>query len=249
MNHGARMRMLIKNYVEAKLEGPKSGFDIIPVNDDSFEEFYICLKPTTGLYRDQYQILHMKTTYGANNEYQYPMNAPYIKFITNVYHTNISSSGSICLDILKDPSKWQPTYDFIQIIYNIILLYQEPNTNSPFNAQASREYSECRSLFKQLHCKDMSVEEVSKCEEKAFALHKEKCDRYAGDSSKQYAKWFPQIVGEDYNEEQKTNFKTLKDDLDAREARKQEADKAKKASASTKKIPAWKLKQQKNKKS
>ena len=93
----------------------------------------------------------------------------------------------------------------------------------------------------------MSVEEMSMCEEKAFALYKEKCDKHAGDSFKQYAKWFPQIVGKDYTEEQKANFKELKDDLDAREARKREAEKAKKASA-PKKIPAWKLKQQKNKK-
>jgi ubiquitin-protein ligase len=195
-----RMRMLLSNYISAKKEGVNEGFDIQQITEDNFEHFYILFKPKSGLYKDQHQILEMKTVYGNGVSYKYPLHAPLIKFVTNVYHTNISKSGSICLDILKDKTKWMPTYDFAQIIYNIMLLYQEPNNSSPFNGEASRSYVDCEKVFNKLKHKHMSLEEEEKLKDKCFDTFKCKADTYAKKNNlKNFTKWFPQIEGKEHD--------------------------------------------------
>jgi ubiquitin-protein ligase len=221
-----RALMLINNFISAKAAGKKAGFDIAQVNEDSFEDYYILFKPNSGIYRDQLQIINMKTTYGSDTVYQYPFKAPLIKFLTKVYHTNISVGGSICLDILKDGNKWMPTYDFEQIIYNIMLLYMQPNTSSPFNAVASREYSECHKVFKSRTYKGIPLEDEDALEIQCFEPYKHRADNYANSDLTKYAKWFPQIVGKTHSQEYNDNIQSMIDDIQARKDKKDAASKA-----------------------
>jgi ubiquitin-protein ligase len=36
---------------------------------------------------------------------KYPLKAPRVQFLTRIFHPNISTSGEICLDVLRD-EKW-----------------------------------------------------------------------------------------------------------------------------------------------
>jgi len=71
---------------------------------------------------------------------EYPNKAPKVRFITKMYHPNIYTDGSICLDILQN--QWSPIYDISAILTSIQSLLNDPNPNSPANSEAARLYVE-----------------------------------------------------------------------------------------------------------
>ena len=55
-----------------------------------------------------------------------------------MFHPNIYTNGSICLDILQH--NWSPIYDVCAILTSIQSLLTDPNPNSPANVQAAKLY-------------------------------------------------------------------------------------------------------------
>lgn len=68
----------------------------------------------------------------------YPFKAPKVKFDTKLYHPNISSDGSICLDILK--KEWSPILTISKVLLSICSLLSDANPDDPLNADAARLY-------------------------------------------------------------------------------------------------------------
>lgn len=60
----------------------------------------------------------------------FPISGPIIKFITKIYHCNISDNGDICLNIIKywDPKKWDRNKTMDSIFKSIydMLIVQNP---------------------------------------------------------------------------------------------------------------------------
>lgn len=189
-----RMKLLLENYLEAKINGQKEGYDIKLVNPDIYEAYYIMFKPKAGLYKDQTHILEMKTSYGDNVKYSYPIHAPKIVFLTKIFHSNISSEGSICLDFLKEESKWTPTANFSSIITNILLLLDTPNPSSPLNSEAAKKYSECQKIFNSVKTNHLSVEKMEAYKSECFESFISLSNNISNANNLQnYVKWFPQL--------------------------------------------------------
>lgn len=77
----------------------------------------------------------------------YPFKPPKARFITPVWHPNISSaSGYICLDLLRE-DKWAPALSMKNLLTSIkaLLILAEPN--DPQDAVVASQYVQNRQLF------------------------------------------------------------------------------------------------------
>lgn len=87
----------------------------------------------------------LKFTLEFNVGGNYPFSPPDVKFLTKSFHPNIDTSGTICVDILKE--RWSAVQTFETVILSIVTLLNDPNCDSPLNQEASREYQENRAKY------------------------------------------------------------------------------------------------------
>lgn len=76
---------------------------------------------------------------------EYPYKAPKMWFETKVYHPNIASDGTICIDILKD--QWSAALRLTTVFLSLSSLLANPNPNDPLVPEIANEFRSDRERY------------------------------------------------------------------------------------------------------
>ena len=102
-----------------------------PINDDDlFHWEASILDPDESPYEGG--IFHLKMNFPT----EFPFKPPVCYFTTKIYHPNISSNGSISLDVLMD--QWNPFLLYDKILISISSLLTDPNPDDFINSEAAK---------------------------------------------------------------------------------------------------------------
>jgi len=135
-----RIQREFREVVKSK-EIAESGVQLELVNDDLTElAGQVAGPPDTPYAGGKYKLeIKIPDTY--------PFNPPKVRFITKIWHPNISSvTGAICLDILKD--QWAAAMTLRTVLLSIQALLAAPEPDDPQDAVVARQYQENFTIFK-----------------------------------------------------------------------------------------------------
>ncbi|KAE8213120.1 hypothetical protein CF327_g3322 [Tilletia walkeri] len=135
-----RLRRINKEIRDIEMD-KSSSIEIAPVGDNPFHLVGTFPGPESSPYEGGVFDVDIVVPEG------YPFKPVVMKFITRVYHPNISSaSGAICLDILKD--QWSPVLTLKSTLLSLRSLLCSPEPNDPQDAEVAKVYLSDQAAFK-----------------------------------------------------------------------------------------------------
>ncbi|EHK99179.1 putative asparagine synthetase [Glarea lozoyensis 74030] len=78
---------------------------------------------------------------------EYPTKPPKCKFTPPLFHPNVYPSGTVCLSILNEEEGWKPAITIKQILLGVQDLLDDPNPESPAQAEAYNLFKKDRAAY------------------------------------------------------------------------------------------------------
>ncbi|KAJ5150711.1 uncharacterized protein N7500_010900 [Penicillium coprophilum] len=78
---------------------------------------------------------------------EYPTKPPKCKFTPPLFHPNVYPSGTVCLSILNEEEGWRPAITIKQLLLGIQDLLDDPNPESPAQADAYNLFKKDRPAY------------------------------------------------------------------------------------------------------
>jgi len=78
---------------------------------------------------------------------EYPTKPPKCKFVPPLFHPNVYPSGTVCLSILNEEEGWKPAITIKQILLGVQDLLDDPNPDSPAQADAYNLFKKDRTAY------------------------------------------------------------------------------------------------------
>merc|ERR1712203_708175 len=113
-----------------------------PNGDDHFNWQATIMGPPDSAYQGGVFFLNI------NFPSDYPFKPPKVQFTTKIYHCNVNTNGSICLDILQ--SQWSPALTISKVLLSICSLLTDPNPDDPLVPEIAKLYKTDREKYTKL---------------------------------------------------------------------------------------------------
>ncbi|XP_038641079.1 ubiquitin-conjugating enzyme E2 D4-like isoform X1 [Chiloscyllium punctatum] len=134
-------RRILKEYQDLERD-PPALCSAGPVGDDYFHWQATIMGPSDSPYQGGVFFLNI------HFPSDYPFKPPKVSFTTKIYHPNINSNGSICLDILR--SQWSPALTLSKVLLSICSLLCDPNPDDPLVPEIAHTYKSDREKYNKL---------------------------------------------------------------------------------------------------
>ena len=133
------LKRITKELAEFNKESPE-GFSAGPIDDSDMFKWEASI---TGPEESPYE----GGTFQLSIEFpkDFPYKPPKVEFTTKVYHPNVKSTGTICLDILKD--NWSPDISVSKILLAIQNLLINPNIDHPLEPEIANLYKSDKEAY------------------------------------------------------------------------------------------------------
>ena len=124
-------KRIMKELEELNKE-PPTNCSAGPINDDMFEWQATIMGPENSPFKGG--VFYLKISF-----------PPRCQFLTKIYHPNVNSHGSICLDILKE--NWSPALTISKLLLSICSLMDDPNPDDPLMIDIADMYKNNREEY------------------------------------------------------------------------------------------------------